>query len=61
MINLARKMSIAPWTVTDGDIALLRKHYTDFQVAEIVLHGCNAAYLDRVTEVAQLSSSPESP
>ena len=61
VINLARKMSIAPWTVTDGDIALLRKHYTDFQVAEIVLHGCNAAYLDRVTEVAQLSSSPESP
>jgi hypothetical protein len=47
-------MTVAPWFVTDADVASVRKHFTDYQVAEIVLHACNAAYLDRVTEVSQL-------
>ena len=54
VIALARKMTVAPWFVTDADVASVRKHFTDYQVAEIVLHACNAAYLDRVTEVSQL-------
>lgn len=54
VIALARKMTVAPWFVTDADVASVRKHFTDYQVAEIVLHACNAACLDRVTEVSQL-------
>jgi alkylhydroperoxidase family enzyme len=54
VIGLARKMTVAPWTVTDADVAAVRQHYSPFQVAEIVLHACNAAYLDRLTETAQL-------
>jgi len=54
VITLAQKMAVAPWTITDANIAALRTHFSDFQVAEIVMHGCNAAFLDRVTETAQL-------
>ena len=61
VIRLARKITTAPWTVQDGDVAAVRKHLDDYQVAELVLHACNAAYLDRLTEAAQLpvEKSPE--
>ena len=54
VITLAQKMAVAPWTITDTTVAALRAHFSDFQVAEIVMHGCNAAFMDRVTETAQL-------
>lgn len=54
VITLATRMTIAPWTITDADVVRLRGHFTDHQVAEIVLRGCNAAYLDRVTIAACL-------
>lgn len=58
VISLAAKMTAAPWTIIDADVARLRRHFTDFQVAEIVLRGCNAAYLDRLTIAAGLPGGP---
>lgn len=45
-----RKLTVAPGAITDDDIAGLRKHYTDKQVAELVLHTANASFFDRLTE-----------
>lgn len=53
-IGFARKLTVAPATVTDADVEGLRKVFTDKQVAELVHHVCNAAFLNRVTEMAQL-------
>ena len=53
-LAFARKLSAAPATVTDTDVEALRKEFTDFEVAELVHHVCNAAFFDRVTEAAQL-------
>lgn len=54
VIALTSRMTASPWTVNDADVARLRRHFSDHQVAEIVLRGCNAAYLDRVTIAACL-------
>ena len=43
-----------PATVTDTDVEALRKEFTDFEVAEVVHHVCNAAFFDRATEAARL-------
>jgi alkylhydroperoxidase family enzyme len=51
---LARKVTVAPHRVTDADIAILRKHFTDKQVAELVYQLCNAAFFNRLTEAAGL-------
>lgn len=53
-LAFARKLSAAPATVTDADVEALRKEFTDFEVAELVHHVCNAAFFDRVTETARL-------
>ncbi|HYH67236.1 MAG TPA: hypothetical protein VD866_21245, partial [Urbifossiella sp.] len=53
-LAFARKLSAAPATVTDADVEALRKEFTDFEVAEVVHHVCNAAFFDRVTESARL-------
>src|SRR5215831_8359670 len=34
---LARKLSYEPHRITDADIDLLRKHYSDLQILEMVL------------------------
>jgi alkylhydroperoxidase family enzyme len=52
--DLARKLTAAPDLVGDEDIAGLRQHYPDKGVAELILHVCNAAFFDRVTEAAAL-------
>lgn len=54
---LARKLTIAPATVEDEDIAVLRKHFTDTQVAEIVFQITEAAFFNRLTEAAGLPLS----
>lgn len=59
VITLAQKVAVAPWTITDATVGALRLHYSDFQVAEIVMHCCNAAWLDRVTEAARLPLEKE--
>jgi alkylhydroperoxidase family enzyme len=53
-IAFARKLTAAPATVTDVDVENLRKLFKDKEVAEIVHHVCNAAFFNRVTEVANL-------
>ena len=49
-----RKLSAAPATVTDTDVEVLRKVFTDHEVAELVHHVCNASFFDRATEAARL-------
>jgi alkylhydroperoxidase family enzyme len=51
---LARKLTATPHRITDDDIALLRKHFPDRQVAELVFQPCNAAFFNRLTEAAGL-------
>ena len=41
-------------SITDADIEGLRKHYSDYEVAEIVYHVTQAAFFDRLTEAAGL-------
>jgi alkylhydroperoxidase family enzyme len=52
--SLARKLTVSPQLITDDDIALLRKHYKDKEVAEIVHHITQAAFFNRLTEGAGL-------
>jgi len=54
-----KKLTISPQAITDADIAKLRKHFTDTQVAEIVYHTTNAAFFDRVTEASNLPLDAE--
>src|SRR5262249_14860562 len=42
----ARKLTVAPQVISDGDIARLREHYRDSAVAEIVHRLTNAAFLN---------------
>ena len=51
---LAETLAVAPWKVTDEMVERCRKHFKDAEVAEIFYHTCNAAFFDRVTEVARL-------
>jgi alkylhydroperoxidase family enzyme len=51
---LARKLTVSPQLITDDDIAVLRKHFKDREVAEIVHHLSQAAFFNRLTEAAGL-------
>jgi alkylhydroperoxidase family enzyme len=53
-LELAETLAATPWKVTDEMVERCRKHFKDAEVAEIVYHTCNAAFFDRVTEVAQV-------
>ncbi len=57
-LPLVRKLTVAPATVADADVVILRKalggSFTDKQVAEIVHQVCNASFFHRVTEAANL-------
>lgn len=50
----ARKLSSAPHTIIDDDVAGLRKLYTDNEVAEIIFLVCDANSFDRFTEALRL-------
>lgn len=54
VVKFSRKLSSRPASVTDADVAGLRKHFKDAEVAEVVHHVCNAAFFDRATEAANL-------
>jgi alkylhydroperoxidase family enzyme len=58
VIALARKLTVDPALLTDADIAGLRKHYPDQEVAEVVYHVTQAAFFDRLTEAAGLQLEP---
>jgi alkylhydroperoxidase family enzyme len=49
-----RKLTAAPANLSDDDIAQLRKHYSDSQVAEIVYRVGSAGFFNRVTEACGL-------
>jgi alkylhydroperoxidase family enzyme len=57
-VAFARKLAVAPATVTDADVEGLRGPFTDHEVAEIVHHACTAAFFDRLTEAAKLPLDP---
>lgn len=50
----ARKLTAAPRSITDGDVAGLREHFSDRQTAEIVYVICTANMFDRLTEGLRL-------
>lgn len=54
VMRFAQKLTERPQHMTDDDIESLRKHYSDHETAEIVYHVTQAAFLNRVTEGAQL-------
>jgi alkylhydroperoxidase family enzyme len=53
-LALVETLAVAPWKVTDEMVERCRKYFKDGQVGEIFHHTCNAAFFDRVTEVAKL-------
>lgn len=54
VFNFTRKLTVAPQLIVDSDIARLRDHFSDSEVAEIVHRVTTAAYFDRLTEAAGL-------
>jgi alkylhydroperoxidase family enzyme len=58
VLAFARKLTVDPALITDADIAGLRKHFPDQEVAEIVYHVTQAAFFDRLTEAAGLQLEP---
>lgn len=53
-LRFARKLTVRPQSITDGDVAALRGHYSDSEVAEIIYSLCAANLFDRFTETLQL-------
>lgn len=53
-LGLARKSTAAPQRISDADIAAVRQHYKDSEVAEIMYHVTVAAFVDRLSEAAGL-------
>lgn len=50
----ARKLTSAPHTIVDEDVANLRNHYSDQEVAEIIYLVCESNSFDRFTETLRL-------
>jgi len=50
----ARKLTSAPHTIVDEDVAGLRKLFSDHEVAEIIFLTCDANMFDRLTEMLRL-------
>ncbi|HUY89485.1 MAG TPA: hypothetical protein VMV10_12190 [Pirellulales bacterium] len=57
-LAFAAKLTAAPHTIADADIARLRKHFSDHETAEIVYVACNSAMFDRFTETLGLPLEP---
>ncbi|HWB12800.1 MAG TPA: hypothetical protein VG826_26475 [Pirellulales bacterium] len=53
-LAFAAKLTSAPHTIADADIARLRKHYSDYETAEIVYVVCGSNWFDRFTETLGL-------
>lgn len=54
VIAFARKLTSAPHTIVDEDVARLRKLFSDHEVAEIIFLICDANMFDRFTEMLRL-------
>lgn len=57
-LSFARKLTSTPHHIADADIAHLREHYQDGEVAEIVFVVCQASMFDRYTETLGLPLDP---
>jgi alkylhydroperoxidase family enzyme len=57
-LAFARKLTAAPHTIADADVARLREHFSDHETAEIVFVTCNANMFDRFTEALGLQLEP---
>lgn len=55
---VVRKLTSTPQLITDDDIAGLRKHFPDKEVAELIYRVTLAAFFDRLTEAAGLQLEP---
>jgi alkylhydroperoxidase family enzyme len=53
-LAFAAKLTSAPHTMADADIARLRKHFSDYETAEIVYVVCRSNWFDRFTETLGL-------
>ncbi|MEX2121572.1 MAG: hypothetical protein WD847_18430 [Pirellulales bacterium] len=57
-LAFARKLTAAPHTIADADVARLREHFSDHETAEVVFVTCNANMFDRFTEALGLQLEP---
>ncbi len=57
-LQFARKLTSHPQDMTDADIAGLREHFSDHEVAEIVYVTCFSNWFDRFTETLQIPLEP---
>jgi alkylhydroperoxidase family enzyme len=53
-LTFAAKLTAAPHTIADADIARLRKHFSDYETAEVVYVTCSSNWFDRFTETLGL-------
>lgn len=53
-LRFARKLTSAPHTIVDEDLARLRENFSDHEVAEIIQLTCDANAFDRFTEALHL-------
>ncbi|HEX6985766.1 MAG TPA: hypothetical protein VF170_10325, partial [Planctomycetaceae bacterium] len=53
-IAFARKLTVAPQQITDADVARLRHHFSDHEVAETIYAVGAANMFDRFTESLRL-------
>lgn len=53
-LRFARKLTSAPHTIVDADVARLKEHFSDYETAEIIHLTCDANAFDRYTEALRL-------
>lgn len=53
-LRFARKLTVTPHQIVDGDLARLRENFSDHEVAEIIQLTCDANAFDRFTEALRL-------
>lgn len=53
-LAFAAKLTEAPHTIADADVARLREQFSDYETAEIVYVVCNSNWFDRFTETLGL-------
>lgn len=53
-LRFARKLTSAPHTIVDADVARLKEHFSDYEIAEIIQLTCDANAFDRYTEALRL-------
>lgn len=52
--SFARKLSKEPWTVTDSDVADLRRQFGEARMFDVIWWACRCHYMTRVADAFQL-------